>query len=214
MILHHCGIRVLFLDHILDHKSINSGTIEEFETDPRSRKYLETFCQLRLFATSLLQNSFAMILHPCGIRILFLDHISDHKSINSSPIEEFETDPRPRKFLDTFCQLRLFATPLLQNSFVMISHNCGIWTTYRTTSPSILVQFKNLKQIQGLESTSKLSAYSDCLQLHCFKIPFSSVHAKQKIAFNCPNILIWKRVASILCGGSSSFLSGASSHFA
>ena len=68
-----------------------------------------------------------MISHQCGIRtLLFLHHISDHKSINSGPNDKFETDPRSREHPKTFCQLRLFATPLLQNSFAMISHQCGI----------------------------------------------------------------------------------------
>ena len=49
-------------------------------------------------------------------------------------------------------------------------HLYYLLTTYRTTSPSILVQLKNLKQIRDRESTSKLSADSDCSHRHCFKI--------------------------------------------
>jgi hypothetical protein len=115
----------LFLDYILDHKSINSGPNYKFETDPRLRKCLETFCQLRICATSLLQNSFAMTSHHCGIRTIFLEHILDHKSINSGPIYKFDTDPRLGKYLETFCQLRLFATPLLQNSFFLSPREAG-----------------------------------------------------------------------------------------
>ena len=146
----------------MDHKSINSGPIYKFETDPRLRKYLETFYQLRLFATPwLLQNSFAMISLHWGIRTLLLDHILDHNSINSGLICKFETDPRLRNYLETFCQLRLSCTVVSGHKF---------WTTYRTTSPSILVQFSNLRQIRGRKNSSKRSTNSDCLQRHFFKI--------------------------------------------
>jgi hypothetical protein len=164
----------LFLRHTLDHKSINSHLFEEFETDPRPRKYLKTFCQLKLFATSLLKNSFAMILHHHGIRNLHMDHILDHKSINSGPIEEFETVPRPRKYLKTFCQLRLFATPLLQDLFAMILHHCGIRIIFQDhilNHKSINSgPIKEFETDPRLENYLKTSANSDCSQRHCCKI--------------------------------------------
>jgi hypothetical protein len=148
----------------MDHKSINSDAIYKFETDPRLRKYLETFCQLRLFATPFLKNSFAMISLHRGIRTLFLDHISDHKSINSGQIYKFETDPRLRKYLKTSdCSQRHSLKIRLRGYYSTVASGLNFWTTYWTTSHSILVQFTNLRQIQD-QNTSKLSANSNCLQ--------------------------------------------------
>ena len=52
-----CGIRTQLIDHIFNHKSTNSCPFPKFQTDPRSRQYLETSCQLRFFPSPLLRNS-------------------------------------------------------------------------------------------------------------------------------------------------------------
>jgi hypothetical protein len=151
----------------MDHKSINSGPIYKCETDLRSRKYLKTFYQLRLFATPLLRNLFAMISLHCRIQTLFLDHIIDRKSINSGPIYTCETDPRLRKYLEIV--RNAIYSKFVCEDIPLLWHQ-DVWTTYWTTSPSILVQFTNLRQIKDQENTSKPSAKSDCSQRHCFEI--------------------------------------------
>ena len=51
-----------------------------------------------------------------------------------------------------------------------VASRFSFWTTYWTTSPSILVQLKNLKQIRDRENNSQLSLNSDCSQRHCCKM--------------------------------------------
>ena len=102
----------------------------------------------------------------CIFMSLFLTNIFHHKSINSRPIAEFEADPRPQKYLETCCVLRLFPSPFfpkfqLQQATTSMASGLYILMTYSTTSRSILVQLQNLKQIQDHGSTSKLTAYSD-----------------------------------------------------
>ena len=61
-----------------------------------------------------------------------------------------------------------FHNPLAMTS---IAFGLCFSTTYSTTSRSILVSSQKSKQIQGRESTSKRTAYSDLSQVHCFEIP-------------------------------------------
>jgi hypothetical protein len=131
--------------------------------------------------------SFCNVIH--GIRTLSLDHIFNHKFINSCPfLAGIKVDSRSQKYLETFCLFRLFPSLWVASKFhaplvAMTSVASGnyFFTTYLTTSQSIFVCLLNLEQIQGCKSTSKLSAFSDCSRVHCFEIPSSSVHGRCEI---------------------------------
>ena len=60
-----------------------------------------------------------------GIQTLLLDHIFYHKLINSRPFAYFKGDPRSRKYLETFCSLRLFPSPFFSNPMLLLQ--CHPW---------------------------------------------------------------------------------------
>ena len=94
--------------HILDHNSFNFRPFEDFEADPRFRKYHKTFCQIRLFEICLLKRSSSSHMITTRLPDSISCHILDHNSINSCLISEFRIASRPSKHPFTFWLLRLF----------------------------------------------------------------------------------------------------------
>ena len=61
------GIRTMHLHHIFNHKSINFRPFPKFQADPKSQRYLETFCLLRFCQVRRFEIPFLSVRSRCEI---------------------------------------------------------------------------------------------------------------------------------------------------